>query len=79
MTEVRLSHPSKESGPAYSFGKRHRGSMQEEKPGPGAYESPIKLENIKGGTRFGSSKRNGSLYTSDIPGPGSYYSEKNLH
>ena len=44
MTEVRLHHPVVKSGPAYTFGKRlnisHSGSL----PGPGAYDSPEKLD-----------------------------------
>lgn len=73
MAVVRLTHPTKESAPAYSFGKRHGGST-DEGPGPGAYESNDQFG--AGGYSMKGSSR--SLNRSfDTPGPGMYYNFRN--
>ena len=43
MTEVRYSHPTAQSRPAYSFGKAASTNASTVAPGPGAYDTPDKF------------------------------------
>lgn len=69
MAEVRLHHPVKAAGPAYSFGKRLNISHSGELPGPGSYDSPEKLNQPIGGKIMGV-RRNAPFHNRDVPGPG---------
>ena len=70
MAEVRLQHPVKAAAPAFSFGRKrlnisHSGKL----PGPGAYDSPEKLDKPISGKIFGE-RRNAPNSRRDFPGPG---------
>ena len=43
MTETRFYHPTRASGPCFSFGEKTKEGKSNDVPGPGAYESPPKL------------------------------------
>jgi hypothetical protein len=64
-----MTHPTKQSAPAWTFSSRKPGEHGEDYPGPGIY-SPSNRDRVSGGV-FGTSNR-GDRRFEDSPGPAGY-------